>query len=142
MLVRRAPVSRLLDRFMEDVTGDLSNYESRVNNEFSLALDVTENDDAYIVEASVPGVKADDIDISLHDDVLTISAETNYENNVENARAVIRERRYGKFSRSIRFPLAVDADSIDAEYVNGVLRLTVPKAPETKPRRIAVKTNS
>lgn len=142
MLVRRAPVSRLLDRFMEDVTGDLSNYESRVNNEFSLALDVTENDDNYIVEASVPGVKADDIDISLHDDVLTISAETNYENNVENARAVIRERRYGKFSRSIRFPLAVDADSIDAEYVNGVLRLTVPKAPETKPRRIAVKTNS
>lgn len=142
MLVRRAPVSRLLDRFMEDVTGDLSNYESRVNNEFSLALDVTENDDNYIVEASVPGVKADDIDISLHDDVLTISAETNYKNNVENARAVIRERRYGKFSRSIRFPLAVDADSIDAEYVNGVLRLTVPKAPETKPRRIAVKTNS
>lgn len=142
MLVRRAPVSRLLDRFMEDVTSDLSNYESRANNEFSLALDVTENDDAYIVEASVPGVNADDIDISMHDDVLTISAETNYENNVENARAIIRERRYGKFSRSIRFPLAVDADNIDAEYTNGILRLSVPKAPETKPRRISVKTSS
>ncbi|MBZ0286005.1 MAG: Hsp20/alpha crystallin family protein [Anaerolineae bacterium] len=107
----------------------------------ALALDVYENDQAYLVHTSLPGVNADQINISFQDDVLTISGEVEQANVEQNTRVLLSERSYGKFSRSIRLAQAIDADKVEATYENGVLSLTLPKAPEAQPRMIPVKTN-
>jgi len=108
---------------------------------WSLALDAVETEDNYIIKASIPGVNPDDLDITLEEDVLTIKGETKVDETVKEADFHLRERRYGAFSRSVRFPVAVDADAVEATYEHGVLTLAVPKAEAVKPRRIAVRTN-
>lgn len=135
MLIRRRP--SVFQRYFDDL-----NRLSGETQNTALALDVHETEDAYVVSADVPGVAADDIDIKLHDNVLTISAETSYENEEERGHAILQERRYGSFSRSLRFPVNVNNDSVEADYNNGVLTITVPKAEEVKPRRITVKSTS
>lgn len=106
---------------------------------WGLALDVAENDNAYVVRASIPGVSPDDIEITLEKNVLTISGESRADESINTEEYRLRERRYGSFSRSLRFPVEVDADSIEAGYENGVLSLTVPKAEEVRPKKIALK---
>ncbi len=108
-------------------------------NAGSLALDVHETDQAYVINAVVPGVSADALSISLHDGVLTISGEVPQAAH-ENSRALLLERSYGKFQRSIRLPLPVDASAVEATIENGVLTLTLPKSPEAQPRMIPVKS--
>ena len=107
---------------------------------WSLALDIAETDEEYIVKASIPGVKPEDLDITLSDNVLTIQGEFKREDEVEEAKYHLRERLSGRFSRSVTLPTAVNADAVDAVYENGVLTLHLPKAEEVKPRRIAVHT--
>ena|SRR5450432_3822579 len=107
----------------------------------ALALDVHESDTAYVVSATLPGVNADAVNISLHDGVLTISGEIPQVTQ-ENSRALVLERAYGKFQRSIRLPLPVNANAIEATIENGVLALTLPKTPEAQPRVIPVKTTN
>lgn len=111
------------------------------NRTLTVALDVAENEDGYVVVATIPGVNAEDIEIVLEDGVLSIKGEIPSNNLINDEQYHIRERRFGKFSRSIRFPADVDADNIEATYENGVLTLAVPKVEEVKPRRIAVKIN-
>ncbi len=105
----------------------------------SLALDVHETDQAYLVYAALPGVNADAVNISLHDGVLTISGEVE-QFTPENSRALMLERGYGKFQRSIRLPQAVNINAVEATIENGVLSLTLPKTAEAQPRVIHVKT--
>lgn len=106
---------------------------------FAPAVDVTENDDAYHIRADLPGVKKEDLDISLQDGVLTINAETKQEKKEEKEGRLIRqERRYGKFVRSMRFGDSVDADKIKADYKDGVLKLMLPKAEKVKAKKIDV----
>jgi HSP20 family protein len=108
---------------------------------WGLELDVTEKNDVYTVKASVPGVNADDVQITLEDNTLTIQGEFKSEDETENERYHLRERHSGSFSRTITFPVLVNADAVEANYEHGVLTLTVPKAEEVKPKRIAVKAN-
>lgn len=105
---------------------------------WSLEIDVTENDNVYTVEASVPGIDPDDLEITLENDVLTISGEMKQDETREGDNYHIRERRYGSFRRSLRFPVDVNADEIDANIENGVLTLHVPKAEKTEAKRITV----
>jgi len=133
MLIRRTPT--VFERFFDDMNRPTREDDSLL----ALALDVHETEDGYAVTADVPGVAVDDIDIRLDDNVLTISAETSYEHQEEKGTALLQERRYGKFSRSLRFPVNVNGDAVEADYNNGVLTINVPKAEEVKPRRIAVK---
>jgi len=105
-----------------------------------LPMDIEETSTHYIISADLPGVKPEQISIDMHDGILTISAETKEETRGEQSRMVLQERRYGKFSRSMRFPVAVNADTIFANYSEGVLRVEVTKAAEAQPRRINVKT--
>jgi HSP20 family protein len=109
----------------------------------TMALDVYETDTAYTVHTALPGVNPDQISISYHDDVLTISGEVEQPkfNEDDNIRVLVFERSYGKFSRSIRLAQAIDADQVEANYENGVLMLTLPKTPEAQPRLIPVKSN-
>ena len=108
----------------------------------ALPLDVYETDATYIVYSTLPGADPDQINVSLDDDVLTISAELAKPSfdEKENTRILLFERGYGKFSRSVRLGLPVDSDKIEAAYENGVLKLTLPKAEQTQPKQIRVRT--
>jgi HSP20 family protein len=114
---------------------------ARWNNQWSVSLDVAENEDGYIVKASLPGIKADDVELTLEDNVLTVKGETKSDETIDEAQYHVRERRYGSFSRSIRFPVLVKSDAVQAHFEDGVLTLNVPKAEEVKPKRIEIKVN-
>ncbi len=131
MLIRRTPTN--MDRIFNEWNRALNN-----NNTNSLALDVHENEDGFTIVADVPGMDSENIDIRLHEDVLTITAEHNSEKTEERGNAVLQERHYGKMSRSLRFPVNVNSDAVEADYNNGVLTVNVPKAEEVKPRRIEI----
>ncbi len=143
MMIRtRNPYFRLVDDLLNDARPWLiSGGESEARG-FGLALDVEENADVYIVRANLPGISQDAISVNIHEDVLTISAETAAENRDENGKVLIRERRFGKFSRSLRFPTNVDGDAVAASYENGVLSITLPKAEHVKPRQIPVNVSA
>ena len=115
---------------------------NEVVGSWNLALDVAEKGDVFTVKASLPGISPDDLNVTLEDNVLTIQGETKEDETIEEGNYHIRERRYGSFSRSVRFPVPVEGDKVEAEYENGVLTLTIPKAEAVKPKRIAVKANS
>jgi HSP20 family protein len=102
------------------------------------SLDVSEQADAYIVEAAVPGLKAEDLNVTIENNVLSISGEIKQEHDANEQNYHHRERFYGKFQRSITLPTTVKADAIQAALNHGVLRLEIPKAEEVKPRRISV----
>jgi len=106
----------------------------------TLALDVIETGIGYTVTTTLPGVNADDIKINLHEDVLTITAEIPQPaDQKEGERVLLRERTWGKFSRSVRLPNAVKGDGVEANYQDGVLHLTLPKTENAQPRTIPVK---
>ena len=105
-----------------------------------LPVDVIEGKDNVVVKASVPGLKPEDIDVSITGDTLTIKGETKSEEKVEQGSYIRQERRYGKFERSLQLPSLVVADKADAKFEHGVLTLTLPKAEEAKPKTIKVKT--
>ena len=109
---------------------------------WNLALDVAEKGDVFTVKASLPGISPDDLNVTLEDNVLTIQGEVKEDELIEENSYHIRERRYGSFSRSVRFPVPVEGEKVEAEYENGVLTLSIPKAEAVKPKRIAVKANS
>jgi len=138
MIRSRNPYFRLVDDLLNDARPWLTSGGEPQARGFDLALDVEENDNDYIVRANLPGISQDDINVSVHEDVLTVSAETAAENRDENSKVLIRERRYGKFSRSLRFPTTVDGNAVEASFENGVLSITLPKADHVKPRQIPV----
>ena len=105
----------------------------------TMPLDVAETADAFIVEASLPGIKPEDLDITLENNVLTISGEVRQEHSSGEKPNYHRiERRYGRVQRSISLPTQVAADQVQATLNNGILRLEVPKAETVKPRKITV----
>jgi HSP20 family protein len=105
----------------------------------SLAIDMYETDEAVVVKSAIPGVDPGDIDISIQGDTLTIKAETKVEEKVEEENYFCREHYYGAFSRSLTIPVAIEADAAEAEFDDGILTLTLPKAEELKPKAIKVK---
>lgn len=130
-----AAMQSAMDRLFEDTWRGYRN----VDTSLALALDVHETETAYHIVAALPGVPSDTINVSLHDDVLTISGELPQPSYPENARALLLERTYGKFSRSIRLPEQVAADQIEASLDNGLLTLNLPKTPEAQPKQIPVR---
>lgn len=103
------------------------------------AIDLHENEHSYSVRAEIPGVKKEDIDITVHNGVLTINAENRYEHEDKEGDRVIRqERRYGKYVRSIRLGKDIDEAKVKATYTDGVLELELPKVEEVKPKKISV----
>jgi HSP20 family protein len=103
------------------------------------AIDVFEKGDKLVVKAEVPGMKEDDIHVSVEGDMLTIRGEKKTESEVKEEDYYRSERSYGSFFRSVALPSTVDASKIEADYENGVLEVTLPKKPEVKPKKVAVK---
>jgi HSP20 family protein len=129
-------VRRVMDRLIDGSLGE----EQQGEWTLSVPMDVSEDEDAYLLKASLPGVDPNDIDITYRDGILTIKGEVREDQEVEREQYRVRERRYGSFSRSIQLPSAVRADDIEASHQNGVLRLHVPKTEEVKPKRIQIKS--
>lgn len=105
----------------------------------TLAVDMYETDEAVVVKTTIAGIDPEDVDISITGDTLSIKGETKVEEEVEEENYVCRERRYGAFSRSLTVPVPIEADEAHAEFEDGVLTLTLPKAEEVKPKAIEVK---
>ncbi len=122
-----------IDRFFGE---DLFSF---VNQGFTPAIDVYQDNDNLIVETSLPGIDPENVDISVENDVLTISGETKEKKEVKKEDFYRKEIREGSFSRSVILPLGVKGQDAQAEYENGVLKVILPKAEEAKPKKIAVK---
>src|ERR671911_75396 len=103
------------------------------------ALDISERKDAYLVTVELPGVEADDLEITLEDGLLTIQGERHFAHDSSEQQFHRVERRYGAFRRSITLPAHVMAEGIQASFEDGVLQIMVPKAEEAKPKRIQVR---
>jgi HSP20 family protein len=102
-------------------------------------LDMVQTDDEVIVKASVPGIKPEDLNISVTGDTLTIRGEMKNEDEVKDVNYHLREIKYGSFARSVLLPSQVVADKAKADFENGMLKLVLPKAEEVKPKTITVK---
>jgi HSP20 family protein len=104
-----------------------------------LALDVHEEDNAYIVRASLPGYRPEDIQVNVIGDTLTIRAERKGEAERTQGNYLVRERHSGAVQRSLSLPAQIDSNTVEADYEHGVLTLTLPKSPAAQPRRIQVR---
>jgi len=102
------------------------------------AIEVFEKEDKFVVKAELPGMKEEDIDVSVVGDTLTIKGERKAESEVKEEDYYCCERSYGSFSRSLAVPTNVDAKKIEATFEDGVLEVNLPKAPEVKPKKITV----
>src|ERR671932_995384 len=107
-----------------------------------LSLDVYETDNDVVVKAALPGIKPEDVEITLTGDQLTIRGETREETENKDKNYLRRESRYGSFARSITLPSGLQGDKAEANFEHGVLTLTIPKSEEVKPKQIKVKTGN
>lgn len=136
VLSLRDAMDRLFEQsFLRPVLGDGEWGQLNVP-----AVDVAETAEDIIVTATVPGLKAEDLKISLSGDVLQLSGETKTETERKDATYHLRERRASSFSRAIALPAPVDSDKCEAEFENGVLTLKLPRAQEARPKTITVKS--
>jgi HSP20 family protein len=137
MVSLRDAMNRL---FEESFVAPLGTQVFRREGAEAPAMDVYETDNELVVESSLPGVKPEEVDISVTGNTLTIKAETKKEEEKdEKGKYYCRERRYGLFQRSVSLPVEVDANKAEAVFDNGVLKLTLPKTEAQKPRKIAIK---
>jgi HSP20 family protein len=106
---------------------------------FSPAFEVKETADAFVLKADIPGVDEKDLDLAVHNGVLTVSGSRSAEERREGESYALYERQYGSFTRSFALPETADGERIDAKLENGVLTLTIAKKAQAKPRKIAIK---
>jgi HSP20 family protein len=104
-------------------------------------VDIYEDKDKYIVKAELPGMKKEDLNVSLDGNTLSISGERKHEEEKREGESYRSERYFGRFQRSVTLPAAVLANKIDASYKDGVLSIQLPKSEEAKPKQIQVKTS-
>lgn len=131
---------REMNRLFDDMLGGLPAQGGPGGGVLDARIDVSETDGEIRVCAELPGVSEDDIDVNLQDDLLTIRGEKKFERKDEKENFHFVERSYGTFRRSIRLPAPVDPERVQASFENGVLTVTLPKAPQAeRTRRIAVR---
>lgn len=135
LLSIRDEMNRLFDNFF---TGLPERRRGLLEGEWAPSVDVAETDNEVVVTAELPGVKQDDVDITITDDVLTLKGEKKEEKEVKEKNYHRIERSYGSFQRSVSLPAGVQADKAKATYKDGVLHITVPKAEEAKPKQIKI----
>lgn len=103
------------------------------------AIDMYQTDDEVVVKAVLPGIKSDEVQINVTGDILTIKGEMKQKDEIKEKNYHIREQRWGAFERSVRLPVTVVSDKAKADFENGVLTVTLPKAEEVKPKLITIK---
>jgi HSP20 family protein len=132
-------MNRLFDDVLRGGPAATTSGQARTGVLLAPSMDVTETDKEVRIQAELPGVTDKDVDVSLNDDVLTVRAEKRQERKEEREGVHFSERAYGTFQRSLRLPFQVNPDQIQARFENGVLNITLPKAPQhERVRRIQV----
>jgi HSP20 family protein len=136
----QAPVRYSRDPFQvaRDLLGWDPFFGGRQVSAFVPAFEVKETSEAFVVKADIPGVEDKDLDIAVHNNVLTISGTRQAEERKEGDNFALFERQYGSFSRSFALPDTADGDRVEAKLDNGVLTLSIWKKAEAKPRKIAL----
>ena len=129
-----------LDRLFESPWTELART-SQLLSGWTPALDIHEDKDNFIVRAELPGMKREEIDVSLHDGLLSISGERKLDQKYEAAEVYRTERFFGKFQRTVTLPAPVASDKVKAQYKDGVLTITLPKTEAAKPKQIEVNVN-
>jgi HSP20 family protein len=104
-------------------------------------IDVHETPDELVVTAALPGIKADDVEITMTGQTLTLRGEFKADDEISREQYLYRERRFGSFSRSLQLPVRVQGDRAEASFADGVLTLSIPKSEEVKPRQIRINAN-
>lgn len=139
--MRTFSLRQMMDRLFEDAFVMPRDGNGSTNEAGSAALNVYEDGDNLVIEALMPGIRPDNVDITVEGGTLTIRGTTEQDDERTDRNYLIREHRRMSFVRSMRLPDTVDAERIQASFENGVLRLTVPRAEQAKPRRISVNGN-
>jgi HSP20 family protein len=129
----REPFFRLFDTFLADAPG-----EDLTSRTWTPPVDIQETTDAYRIQADLPGLTKDDIQVTFENNVLRLSGERKWEKDVKKENYHRIERTYGSFSRSFALPNQVSPDKVEAKFENGVLSVVVPKAEAAKPRQISI----
>ncbi len=142
-LIRYSPsvmgLQQQINRMFHEFDSSLFDHlEGLRDGLFTPVADVKEDDDAYTIHLEVPGVSQRDIDLQLHDNVLTIRGRKEQKHQEEEGRYRRVERSYGTFARSLALPRAVDESAVSANLENGVLEVRLPKREEARPRQINV----
>jgi HSP20 family protein len=128
-------IQRDMDRILRDMTGS----SGRQVAPGYPAINVWANEDGFVLTAELPGVKPDDIDISVVGETLTLSGTRQPDELQDGEKYHRRERRQGHFTRTFELPFKVDAEKVDAVFEKGVLHVSLPRSEEEKPRKISVK---
>jgi HSP20 family protein len=131
---------RAMDRVFEDFA-PARTWRNGEATELTFPIDLYETDDAVVVKAVLPGIKPEEVDISVQGDALTIKGETRHEQETKSENWYRREIRYGAFSRMIPLPVRVSYDKADAKFKDGLLTVTLPKAEEAISKTIKVSAN-
>ena len=133
-------VQQNMDLLMNRLFGGMSREAANGSNWAPYGVDVREDGDHLYVEAELPGFKKEEIDITLENQTLTISAERreDQKQNGNTGDYLLRERRFTRFARSFTLPPTVDDQSVEAKLVDGILKITLNKREETKPRKVKV----
>ncbi|MBI2528369.1 MAG: Hsp20/alpha crystallin family protein [Candidatus Rokubacteria bacterium] len=130
----RKEMERFFDRF-----GDWEFPELRPFGDWAPSLDVSETKEAFVVKAEIPGIEPKEIQVSLDNQMLTLKGEKKHEKEEKEEQFYRMERAYGAFARSVRLPAPVDGSKVTAAFKNGLLTVTLPKAPGAKGMFIPVK---
>jgi len=134
----RTEIDRLFEDFFSPQRGLSTSRSSSGQSFWAPAVDVSENQDSFVVHAELPGIKQEDIDIELENNVLTLKGQRNFERKDEKENYHFVERSYGSFFRSFTLPRNVDPNGIQASFADGVLSISIPKAEEAKPRKVQI----
>ena len=138
-ITRFDPFSTNLNELFEGLLLRPIRLETNGGQQLSMKVDVKQDDKAYTVSADMPGVKKDDIHVQVDGNLVTIDAEVKKEKEEKKDERVVRsERYYGKLSRSFTLDTEVDETAVDAQYADGVLKLTLPKKAKSNAKKIAV----
>lgn len=131
-----------MDRLFEDSFVSPMSWRTIAGGEgVNPAVDVHETAEELVVTASLPGLRAEDVDITITGQTLTLRGELKADETIHRDQYLYRERRFGSFSRTIQFPVRVQGEAAQATFTDGVLRLSIPKAAEAKPRQIRITPN-
>lgn len=129
-----SPMVSAFDSLFNDMLGDWGLQPTRIP-----AVDITETDDAYVLEAELPGYKQEDVKVSIEKHVLKLSSSKESKKEEKDKKRLVSERCYQCFERSFTLPEDVNEEKIEGEFTDGILRLTLPKMEVAKPKAIEVK---
>lgn len=131
-------LGRELDRFMDETFGRVA-PTTFVPSSWTPAMDVHEDENGLVIELEVPGLHPEEVEVTTDQGLLTVKGEKSSTSRKEGVRAIVTERTHGRFTRTLQLPQGVDESKVEAEFLNGLLRIRVPRAALPQARKVEVR---